>query len=176
MTDFTQNSPDTIESYKKKLIEETSKTVYSLTDDEELLNDLVDGMIINENRYGYPSCPCRMANGDLNTDRDIICPCVYRDSDLAQFGMCYCGLYQTEEFINSGNKIKPIPDRHSGKFSTTEAEKSSDTVSFNSKTVPVWRCTVCGYLASVEFPPVKCPVCKAKSDRFEKTSLVTRSI
>jgi rubrerythrin len=33
--------------------------------------------------------------------------------------------------------------------------------------MPVWRCTVCGYLAAREKPPAVCPVCKAERDRFE---------
>ena len=33
--------------------------------------------------------------------------------------------------------------------------------------LPVWRCTVCGYLAAREKPPAVCPVCKAERDRFE---------
>jgi rubrerythrin len=33
---------------------------------------------------------------------------------------------------------------------------------------PVWRCTVCGYLCAREEPPLVCPICKAKKDRFER--------
>jgi len=38
------------------------------------------------------------------------------------------------------------------------------------RTVPIsfWRCRVCGYLCAMENPPLKCPVCKADKDRFEK--------
>ncbi|MEM3551946.1 MAG: ferredoxin-thioredoxin reductase catalytic domain-containing protein [Candidatus Bathyarchaeia archaeon] len=39
------------------------------------------------------SCPCRLASGILELDRDIICPCDYRDLDVAEFGACYRGLY-----------------------------------------------------------------------------------
>ena len=34
----------------------------------------------------------------------------------------------------------------------------------------VWRCTVCGYLAAREAPPLECPVCWATQDRFELLS------
>ncbi|MBD3232890.1 MAG: rubredoxin [candidate division Zixibacteria bacterium] len=30
-----------------------------------------------------------------------------------------------------------------------------------------WRCTVCGYEESGEFPPEICPVCGAPADAFE---------
>jgi ferredoxin-thioredoxin reductase catalytic chain len=32
----------------------------------------------------------------------------------------------------------------------------------------VWRCKVCGYLCARPQPPLKCPICKADKDRFER--------
>jgi ferredoxin-thioredoxin reductase catalytic chain len=34
--------------------------------------------------------------------------------------------------------------------------------------LPVWRCTVCGYLCAREGPPDVCPICKVTKDRFER--------
>jgi rubrerythrin len=34
--------------------------------------------------------------------------------------------------------------------------------------VPVWRCTVCGYLCGREEPPEVCPICKVGKERFER--------
>jgi rubrerythrin len=34
--------------------------------------------------------------------------------------------------------------------------------------MPVWRCTVCGYLCARESPPDQCPICKVTKDRFER--------
>ena len=34
--------------------------------------------------------------------------------------------------------------------------------------VPVWRCTVCGYLCGREGPPEVCPICKVGKERFER--------
>ena len=53
---------------------------------------LVKGLLINEKRYGYRVCPCRLASGIKKDDLDIICPCDYRDPDLNEFGSCYCAL------------------------------------------------------------------------------------
>ncbi len=36
---------------------------------------------------------------------------------------------------------------------------------------PVWRCKVCGYLCARPDPPLKCPICKADKDRFERFDL-----
>jgi ferredoxin-thioredoxin reductase catalytic chain len=62
---------------------------YHLNPDQEFALDLMRGLLANEARYGYQSCPCRMASGDRTRDLDIICPCDYRDADLSEFGTCY---------------------------------------------------------------------------------------
>ncbi len=42
-------------------------------------------------------------------------------------------------------------------------------------TIRLWRCRVCGYLCARERPPLECPVCKAKQDRFEAFALLSSS-
>jgi rubrerythrin len=34
--------------------------------------------------------------------------------------------------------------------------------------MPMWRCTVCGYLCAREGPPDVCPICKVTKERFER--------
>jgi ferredoxin-thioredoxin reductase catalytic subunit len=79
--------------------------------DEEFVDLLYEGFITNFNRYGYFSCPCRAASGVREKDADIVCPCAYARPDQADFGYCYCGLYLTPEFAETGEKPKPIDDR-----------------------------------------------------------------
>ncbi|HUW68279.1 MAG TPA: ferredoxin-thioredoxin reductase catalytic domain-containing protein, partial [Candidatus Nanoarchaeia archaeon] len=62
----------------KKLADEDG---YTLQPDQEILEDLLIGLVENEIRYGYRACPCRLASGILAKDMDIICPCDYRDLD-----------------------------------------------------------------------------------------------
>ncbi|MBW1827289.1 MAG: ferredoxin:thioredoxin reductase, partial [Deltaproteobacteria bacterium] len=47
--------------------------------DKERVFDLLNALITNKNRHGYMACPCRLASGDKENDKDIICPCVYRE-------------------------------------------------------------------------------------------------
>ena len=53
-----------------------------LNKDREFVMDILRGLLTNETRYGYRSCPCRLAWGVKEKDADIICPCVYRDPDI----------------------------------------------------------------------------------------------
>lgn len=73
--------------------------------------DLLEALLANKDRYGYMACPCRLASGDREADRDIICPCEYREPDVAEFGSCYCNLYVSEAW-NEGNASEEyIPER-----------------------------------------------------------------
>ena len=57
---------------------------------------LLEGLLVNKERYGYMCCPCRLSAADREWDRDIICPCTYRVPDVEEYGSCYCGLYVSQ--------------------------------------------------------------------------------
>lgn len=57
--------------------------------EREKVLELLNGLLVNLKRYGYMSCPCRLASGSRDWDRDIICPCVYRQEDVRVYGRCY---------------------------------------------------------------------------------------
>ena len=79
--------------------------------ERERVFDLLEALLANKDRYGYMACPCRLASGDREADRDIICPCEYREPDVAEFGSCYCNLYVSEAW-NEGNVSEEyIPER-----------------------------------------------------------------
>jgi len=138
---------------------------YHLNPDVEFTKQLVESLIINQQRYGYPACPCRLASGKKEEDLDIICPCDYRDADILEYGACYCGLYVSEKVLKGERKLQSIPERRPPK------EKRSESVTQKIQTglpYPVYRCKVCGYLCARESPPEVCPICKAKKERFER--------
>lgn len=84
---------------------------YFFNHDLETTMFLLDGLIANTARYGYMACPCRLAHQDREKDRDIICPCVYREADVREFGSCYCGLYVSKEWNNGHIAKTPVPER-----------------------------------------------------------------
>jgi len=150
----------------KKELELYTKRGYFLNPDENFTNSLLESLLTNEKRYGYQSCPCRLAYQDKQKDLDIICPCIYRDPDLMEFGACYCGLYVNESIKNGLKKIMPIPDRRNTKKGIVmEEQTKKDGLHL---TYPVWRCSVCGYVCARTDAPEICPICGAKHDRFEK--------
>ncbi len=62
---------------------------YFYNREREKVFDLLNALLLNRDRYGYMSCPCRLASGNREWDRDIICPCAYRDEDIREYGRCY---------------------------------------------------------------------------------------
>lgn len=152
----------------EKLKKDAEAAGYNLNPDEGFTKALVRGLIVNNERYGYQSCPCRLSVGDIEKDRDIVCPCDYRDADLNDYGSCYCGLYVDEDIVKGKKKLKSIPERRSLQDSMGKDSKKVKDLSKLDLKLPVWRCRVCGYLCGRENPPNICPVCKAKKDRFER--------
>jgi len=155
-----------IEQLHEKLQKQAESSGYQLNPDLVFAQELVRGLLINQERYGYQACPCRLAAGKKENDLDIICPCDYRDADLEDFDACYCGLYVNDKISKGEKKLKPIPERRAKEAGSQVS--SFDRSSALSLTLPVWRCKVCGYLCARGKPPETCPICKVKKERFAR--------
>ena len=176
----------TINENTKKRAENDAKTHgYYLTPDQGLLNDLLEGLQKNEERYGYQSCPCRLASGKLELDRDIICPCDYRDPDINEHGQSYCALYVNKNVHEKKTPLQPIPERRptekQARAYTISKETSTDTAikklekhtQASETKMKLYYCKQCGYICFREDPPYVCPICKAKREMFTELDVTT---
>ncbi|HPC86330.1 MAG TPA: ferredoxin-thioredoxin reductase catalytic domain-containing protein [Smithellaceae bacterium] len=84
---------------------------YYFNKDKEWVLSILSDLLVNKERYGYSSCPCRLASGDREKDRDILCPCVYRAQDVKEYGSCYCNLYVSEDWNNGSIPHVYVPER-----------------------------------------------------------------
>ncbi len=164
----TSNITDAAKKLYEKLHKEAKAGGYNLNPDVDFTIDLVKGLVINENRYGYRACPCRLASGKKDEDLDIICPCYYRDPDLGDYGTCYCGLYVSEDIVDGNKNLTSIPERRNTEDNQYNSDVNIKNYGDLSIHYPIWRCKVCGYLCARNNPPEVCPICKAKKERFEK--------
>ena len=174
-----------LEMVKKRAESDAKANSYYLTPDPELLQDLLEGLQKNEERYGYPLCPCRLAYGKLELDRDIICPCDYRDPDVEEYGQCYCGLYVRKDVHEGKTIIKPIPERRPVEKQTraytisskpaieTTTEKAEKLREVSEIKMKLWYCKQCGYICFREESPYVCPICRAKKERFTELTVTT---
>jgi ferredoxin-thioredoxin reductase catalytic subunit len=156
-----------------KLTREGNKRGYFLNHNEDTAKSLCQALLKNEKRYGHQLCPCRLSAGSREGDLDVICPCNYRDPDLMEYGVCYCGLYVTKKVFDEKIPTKPVPERRPKKEirlinQQKNMEEQNEPKDINKLSQPVWRCQVCGYIAARPEAPEICPICGATHDRFEK--------
>jgi len=86
---------------------------YFFNADRERTMELLEALLVNRKRHGYMGCPCRLSAEDREWDKDIICPCVYREPDVAEFGSCYCNLYVSPEWNEGKIPHDYVPERRS---------------------------------------------------------------
>ncbi|QGY41271.1 ferredoxin:thioredoxin reductase [Pseudodesulfovibrio cashew] len=84
---------------------------YYFNKDMEMTLPLLESLLTNKERHGYMACPCRLANGELEADKDIICPCVYREEDVKEYGACFCALYVSKEYNDGTIEKQYVPER-----------------------------------------------------------------
>lgn len=84
---------------------------YFFNKDRDWVLSILQDLLLNKERYGYTSCPCRLAAGDREKDRDIICPCAYRGEDVKEYGSCYCNLYVSREWNDDTIPHRYVPER-----------------------------------------------------------------
>ncbi|UCF58846.1 MAG: ferredoxin:glutaredoxin reductase [Candidatus Bathyarchaeota archaeon] len=169
----------TLEKVRQRAESDAKSHGYYLNPDSKFLESLLEGLEQNEGRYGYPLCPCRLASGKFELDRDIICPCDYRDPDVEEYGYCYCALYVRKDVFEGKTPIQPIPERRPlekqarayAVSTETLAEKPSETGAMIAEKPSkyqrkMWYCKQCGYICFREEPPFICPICRAKREMF----------
>lgn len=84
---------------------------YYFNADMDMTMPLLESLLTNKERFGYMACPCRLANGELEADKDIICPCTYREDDVKEFGACFCALYVSKEYNEGTIEKQVVPER-----------------------------------------------------------------
>lgn len=168
MSDARELTQEAVDKLYERLNKEAEAAGYHLNPDVEFTKELVRSLLINERRYGYWNCPCRLATGVKEEDLDIICPCDYRDADLSEYDACYCALYVSDKVIKGEKEPEPIPERRQPREERSQFKSQAAEGVMSSLSKPVWRCRVCGYLCARDEPPEVCPICKARKDRFER--------
>ena len=178
---------ETIEQFRLRAEADAKTNGCYLVPDKDLLQGFLEGLQTNEQRYGYPSCPCRLASRVLEYDRDILCPCDYRDPDVEEFGACYCRLYVSKDVFEGKRELPSVPERRPMEkqarafqaaslpleikpseekavpHASTTKEETEELVQIRPK---LWYCKQCGYVVYREDPPYVCPICKAKRELF----------
>ena len=84
---------------------------YFFSKDTELVMALLEQLLAIKDKEGYMRCPCRIGSGSYEFDKDIVCPCQYREEDVAEFGSCFCGLYVSKAWNEGAVPQVQVPER-----------------------------------------------------------------
>jgi ferredoxin-thioredoxin reductase catalytic subunit/rubredoxin len=161
-------SAEELDSFYENVKKDVENHGYHLNPNVKFTKELLMGILVNEKRYGYGACPCRLSVNNKDIDLDIICPCDYRDPDLNDYNTCYCGLYVSGDILEGKKELTPIPERRPPLEKREQIKKKTLSGALSSLELPVWRCSVCGYLCAREEPPEVCPICKVGKERFKR--------
>ena len=84
----------------KKVWENFSKdNDFKLNPDQEHVDMIIEGVLLNEEKHGFKLCPCRIRDGSRQRDLELICPCNFKDQETwknpkeGKNSMCWCGLF-----------------------------------------------------------------------------------
>jgi thioredoxin len=93
LKDNIQSSPQEIDNVIKISEEYAKESGIKLNSDKKTVERIVKGLLLNEGKYGEKYCPCRRITGDKETDKKIICPCIYHKEEIEKDGHCFCNLF-----------------------------------------------------------------------------------
>tara|TARA_B100000315_G_C14365192_1_gene490329 strand:+ start:109 stop:393 length:285 start_codon:yes stop_codon:yes gene_type:complete len=77
----------------------TEKSDFVLNPDQSHVDMIVQGVLDNEKKFGLKLCPCRLRDGSLEKDFELICPCNFKTHSTwsapkdGRKPMCWCGLF-----------------------------------------------------------------------------------
>lgn len=66
---------------------------FRLNSERKIVERVINGLFLNEKKYGKKYCPCRRVSGDEAEDAKKICPCVYHKDEIKKDGHCFCNLF-----------------------------------------------------------------------------------
>ena len=82
------------EDLKRVWKEFTEKNDFILNPDERHVDIVIDGVLKNEEKFGFKLCPCRLRDGTRERDLALICPCNFKIQETwKNKGQCWCGLF-----------------------------------------------------------------------------------
>lgn len=89
----TENENEMIENIIREAKEYAEKSGFKLNPDKEIVKKIAKGLLENLKKYTRKYCPCRRITGNLNEDKDKICPCVFHKIEIERNGHCFCGMF-----------------------------------------------------------------------------------
>lgn len=81
---------------RQQLEEYVADKPFRLNPDTSVIDRVVQGLAKRQETTGMATCPCRMATGKPEADKNIVCPCIYHEREITEKGACHCLLFVAE--------------------------------------------------------------------------------
>ena len=91
-----ENKQEIIEKLKKEYAEYARANGFKLNPDNKTVERIINGLLMNKEKYGEMYCPCRRITGDKTEDAKKICACFWHKDEIKKDGHCFCNLYVKE--------------------------------------------------------------------------------
>jgi ferredoxin-thioredoxin reductase catalytic chain len=92
------------EALKDKIHAYASENGYQVN--EKNLDNIVAGLIENNEEFGDYYCPCRVVRDNEKYRKAIICPCVFVPKEIQKMGHCTCLLYYSKDADPATMQVK----------------------------------------------------------------------
>ena len=73
---------------------------------EANVENIVEGLIDNNNEFGGYYCPCRVVRDNERYRKSIVCPCVFVPKEIEKMGHCTCLLYYSKDADPATMQVK----------------------------------------------------------------------
>lgn len=90
--------------YKREIKKQTKwinryaeKKNYTINPNKMISTNLKIWLSEMEGIYGKRLCPCFDPSGEKENDKAMMCPCVYIDDEIEEYGTCHCALFGKKE-------------------------------------------------------------------------------
>jgi len=80
------------------------KKGWKINPDKKQLGYVLKGLKSNEDKKGERYCTCRVQTGNFEEDRIIICPCIYAEQEIKDWGHCLCRLFFAKDYSAQNSK------------------------------------------------------------------------
>mgnify|MGYP001573901931 CR=1 FL=1 len=87
---------ENIEELIKKYSEYAKNNGFQLNPDKKIVERVINGLLMNEKKYGKKYCPCRRVpqpNEPPEEAAKKVCPCFWHKDEIKKDGHCFCNLY-----------------------------------------------------------------------------------
>ncbi|HOK35340.1 MAG TPA: ferredoxin-thioredoxin reductase catalytic domain-containing protein [Candidatus Pacearchaeota archaeon] len=82
-----------IEEIIKNYEKYAAENGFKLNPNKKVVEGIIKGLLLNEQKYGARYCPCRRVSGNQEEDKKKICPCYWHEEEIKKNGRCLCGLF-----------------------------------------------------------------------------------